>query len=137
MSKLPGLTWNRRTFSINFFLNQTNLLYQTIIYWSREHLTKHLSIGNLKGVSFLSICCLSGRYWRGMSPGALCNIETDEICLLFIVCAAKTFLYLHCSTETVVSLKNKLRFLMQTIYQKQLMKYIYWSSGFCLHERPK
>lgn len=76
---LPRLTCNKRTYCIKCFLYQTNLLFQPTIYWLREHLTKHLSIGNLKGVSFLSICCLSGRYWGGISLGALYNIVTDEI----------------------------------------------------------
>lgn len=88
VNRLNCLSLNRRTYGINGFLYQTNLIYQPRIYWLREHLTKDLSIGNLKGVSFLSICCLSERCWRGMSLGALYNIESDEICFLFIVCIA-------------------------------------------------
>lgn len=41
----------KRTQSIKCFQNQTNLLYQPI-YWLREHLTRHLSTGNLKGCHF-------------------------------------------------------------------------------------
>lgn len=116
MRRLPRLTPNRRTNSINCFLYQTNLLYQPTIYWLREHLTKHLSIGNLKGVSFLSICCLSGRYWGGMSPGALYIIETDEICFLFIVCAAWSSLFLHCSFSSKAWVSNLIN-LSKAIYK--------------------
>lgn len=74
---------------MNCFVLQTNLLRQPTINWLGEHLTRHLSEGNLEGVSFLSICLFSGRYCRGMSLGAFYLIETDEIRFLFMVFSAQ------------------------------------------------
>lgn len=83
LNQASGLTWAKqsnnseqshilafnRACSINCFLYETNLLYQPIIYWLSGHLTKHLSMGNLKEVSFLSICRHCWRYLQQHEPG--------------------------------------------------------------------